>query len=230
MLRTVRYILTAAIGLIFTISYQVSAQATVKVEPDTILAGDHEAKIIVSSAKTDANLNCVSRKGGGNFSDFKVVQTAGGNVNQASFTSPFPGEVEIEVLDGKYNKIAQTNVTVVAPVLTVLEESMVNNINWQTKSMPLYVRVTDHRDRLVKTAKLRCKLSEIVNKKVVSTTSKVTEFVLRDDYYEATITGLKDASYKIEVSDLNHMEAFDNLDNPDNPHPSTVIEGLNISF
>jgi hypothetical protein len=230
MVRTARIILIALIGLIFTANHQVSAQAVVKVEPDTILAGDQEAKITVSSSKMETNLNCVSRKGGGNFSDFKIIQTAGGSVNQASFTSPFPGEVEIEVLDGKYNKIGQTSVTVVAPVLTVLEESMVNNINWQDKSMPLYVKVTDHRDRLVKTAKLRCKLSEIVNKKVVATTSKVTEFVLRDEYYEATITGLKDASYKIEVSDLNHMEAFDNLDNPDNPHPSTVIEGLNISF
>ena len=230
MVRTARFIIMAAIGLIFIVNHQVSAQATVKVEPDTILAGDQEAKITVSAAKIDAGLNCVSRKGGGNFSDFKVVQSASGTVNQASFTSPFPGEVEIEVLDSKFNKIGQTSVTVVAPVLTVLEESMVNNIDWQSKSMPLYVKVTDHRDRLVKTAKLRCRLSEIVNKKVVSTTSKVTEFVLREDYYEATITGLKDASYKIEVSDLNHMEAFDNLDNPDNPHPSTVIEWLNISF
>ncbi len=217
----------ALVGLSLTVTQMTNAQATVKIEPDTILAGDQEAKITVTSAKTDVNLNCVSRKGGGNFSDFKTIQGVG---SQATFTSPFPGEVEIEVLDGKFTKIGQTSVTVVAPTLTVLEETMVNNINWQNKSMPLMVRVTDHRDRPVKTAKLKCKLSEIVGKKVVATTSKVSDFVLKDDYYEATITGLKDASYKIEVIDMNHIEAFDNLDNPDNPHPTTVIEGLNISF
>lgn len=216
--------------LLFTINHQAKAQFTVTIDQDTILAGDQEAKIMVSPAKADANLNCVSRKGGGSFSDFKTAQTANGNVNQAGFTSPFPGEVEIEVLDGKFNKIGQTNITVVAPAITVLEEKMVNSIDWQNKTMPVYVRVSDHRDRLVKTAKLRCKLSEIVGKKAVASASKVSEFVLRDEYYEATITGLKDASYRLEVIDDNHLEAFDNLDNPNNVHPSTVIEGLNISF
>jgi hypothetical protein len=206
------------------------AQVTVTVEPDTILAGDQETKIIVSPAKAEMNLNCVSRKGGGNFSDFKVVQSAGGNVSQANFSSPFPGEIEIDVLDGKYTKLGQTSVTVVAPTITVMEETMVNNINWKDKSMPLMVRVTDHRDHPIMTAKLKCKLFEIVNKKAVATTSKVSDFALKGDYYEATITGLKDASYKIEVIDMNHLEAFDNLDNPENPHPSTIIEGLNITF
>ncbi|MBL7958682.1 hypothetical protein JNL27_00445 [bacterium] len=230
MVKRACFVFIAATCLLFISNHQVEAQFTVKVDQDTILAGDQEAKIIVSPSKGEANLNCVSRKGGGNFSDFKTVQSTEGSVSQATFTSPFPGEVEIDVLDGKFNKIGKTNITVVAPTITVMEEKSVNSIDWQNKTMPLYVRVTDHRDNLVKTASLKCRLTEIVGKKVVSTTSKVTEFVLRADYYEATITGLKDASYRLEVIDVNHLEAFDALDNPDNPHPSTVIEGLNISF
>ena len=230
MVRRAYFVFIAATCLLFNNNHRANAQSTVRVDQDTILAGDQEAKIIVSPAKTEAGLNCVSRKGGGNFSDFKTVQSDNGTVSQATFMSPFPGEVEIDVLDAKFNKIGKTSVTVVAPTVTVLEEKSVNSIDWQNKAMPLYVRVTDQHDKLVKTAKLKCKLSEIVGKKVVATTSKVTDFVLRDDYYEATITGLKDASYRVEVIDVNHLEAFDSLDNPDNPHPSTVIEGLNISF
>lgn len=234
MVKNAGFVVILAASLLFIINHQANAQVKVIMEPDTILAGDQEAKIIVSPAKAELNLNCVSRKGGGNFSDFKTVQSANGSVSQATFTSPFPGEVEIDVLDGKFNKIGQTSVTVVAPNVTVLEEQSVNNIDWKNKTMPLYVRVTDHRDQTVKNAKLKCKLSEIVgsgkDKKIVASTSKVSEFVLKGDRYEATVSGLKDASYRIEVTDLNHLEAFDSLENPDNTHPSTVIEGLNISF
>jgi hypothetical protein len=205
------------------------AQYTVKCEQDTILAGEGEAKIDVSPAKANAGFSCVARKGGGTFSEFKQVESAGGSVSQATFTSPFPGEVEVEVMDSKYNKIGKTTLVVVAPTVEILEQESLDKFNGGLKTMPLYVRVKDNRGRLIKTAKLVCKLSEIVNKKSVATTSKVTEFVLRENYYEAELSGLKDAAYKVEVMDVNHLEAFDKAENADLAHPSSVIEGLNIS-
>ena len=206
------------------------AQLQVKAEPDTILAGDQEAKIIVSTNKSTADFSCAARKGGGTFSEFKTVQTSAGAAGQVIFKSPFPGEVEIDILDNKYNKVGGVTVVVVAPEVTILEEKSLDKFDAGAKTMPLLVKVTDQHGRFVKTAKLVCKLSELVNKKSVATTSKVSEFVMRDDFYEAAITGLKDASYKLEVIDEGHLEAFDRADNRDNANPAAVIEGLNISI
>ncbi|NUM79841.1 hypothetical protein HUU42_03465 [bacterium] len=227
-MRNLHFLIVPALLLVMVSSAR--AQYSVKVEPDTILAGEEQAKITVSTDKTNLNLNCVARKGGGNFSDFKLVATGSGQVNQATFETPFPGEVQIEVLDGKFNKIGVGDVTVVAPIVEIMEQESLDRFDGRSKSMPLMVRVVDHRGQFVKTAKLTCKISEIVNKKTVASSAKVTDFVLRDTYYEAAITGLKDASYKVEVTDVNHVEAFDKADNPDNAHPSAVIEGLNITI
>lgn len=205
-------------------------QNRVTIEPDTIVAGDGEAKVRVFMTRPTLDLNCAARKGGGTFSEFKTVQTSNGSASEVTFSSPFPGEVDIDVLDNKFNKVGFANVTVVAPEVTILEEKSLDQFNAAAKSMPLFVSVTDHRGRFLKTAKLVCKIHEIVNKKAVATTTKVSEFVLRDGYYEAYISGLKDASYKIEVIDEGHLEAFDRSDNRDFAHPSSVIEGLNISL
>ncbi len=206
----------------------------VTVDRDTILAADEEVKITVFTGKSDVNFSCAARKGGGTFSEFKVVQTPSGQGIQTVFKSPYPGETEIEILDVKYNKVGFTDVTVVAPKVEILEEQSLDKYNEQggvalnARIFPVLVRVTDHRGQSIKTAKLSCKLQEIVNKKFVSTQSKVTEFVWREDHYEGNITNLKAASYRIEIFDDAHLDAYDKADNPDYPHPSTLIEGLNI--
>jgi hypothetical protein len=211
------------------LSNGVRAQFTIRCEQDTILAGEGEAKIDFAPAKANSGFSCVARKGGGSFTEFKQVETPKGTVSQSIFSSPFPGEVEIEVIDAKFVKIGKAILVVVSPTVQILEQESLDKFNGGAKTMPLYVKVLDQRGQLVKTAKLICRLSEIVGKKNVATASKVSEFVLREDYYEAEISALRDASYKVEVIDLNHLEAFDKSENPDEAHPSAVIEGLNIS-
>lgn len=206
------------------------AQYTVQVDKDTILAGEETVTISVSPAEANLGLFCVSRKGGGNFSDFKLVQTADGAVLQATLSTPFPGEVSIDVLDVKFNKIGSANVYGASPTLEILEQECYDRIDFASKSMPMIVRVTDHRGQPVRNATLVCKLSEIVNKKSVPTDAKVSAFVWRDGRYEATISNLKDASYKVEVFDTSHLEIFDKAENPDNPYPAAIIEGMNVSF
>lgn len=217
-----------AVQLLITVP--ASAQYSVTIEPDTILAGEAEARIIVQTSRTDLGLNAVARKGGGNFTDFKIHQSESGTVQQASFTSPYAGEVLIEVLDGKFNKLGSGIVYVMAPIVEIMEEESLNQFNGRAKSMPLMVRVVDHRDELVKNAKLICRLSEKQGNKFGPTTTKVSAFEFKGTHYEAQITGLRDASYKVEVVDLAHWEAHDKADNPDDPHPIAVIEGLNITI
>ncbi len=206
-----------------------SAQYTVTCEQDTILAGEGEAKINVSPGKANSGFSCIARKGGGNFSEFKQVETANGTVSQTTFSSPFPGEIDVEIVDNKYNKIGKTTLVVVAPTVLILEQQSLDLFNGPSKTMPLFVKVLDNRGVLIKTAKLVCRLSEIVNKKAVPTSSKASGFVLRDNYYEAELSGLKDAAYRVEVMDLSHLESFDKAENGDDAHPSSVIDGLNIS-
>ncbi len=210
------------------------ANYKVTVQPDTILAVDGEALINIFSGKTDLNYSCLAHKGGGTFSEFKLVQTASGQAAQVVFRSPFPGEVEFDIVDAKFNKIGSGNVTVAAPKVEILEEKSLDryseqgNVALGSRIFPLLVKVTDHNGHPIKTAKLFCKLQEIVNKKFVSTTTKASEFKWVDDHYEATMTGLKAASYRIEVIDEAHLESYDRADNRDYPHPSALIEGLNI--
>lgn len=205
------------------------AQLSVKISVDTVLAKDQEAKIIVTPGKQNVDYTCVARKGGGDFSDFKYYEGPDGPYNEATFTSPFPGDTEIDVLDGKFNRVGRVTINVAAPSLTILEEEMINNIKWQDKTMPVIVQVFDQREQPIKTAKLQARLSEIVGRKTKATTSKVTDFRLEGDRYVATITGLVDASYKLEVFDEAHLQQFDLVES-DHPYPSAVIEGLNISF
>lgn len=208
----------------------VSAQYAVSIEPDTILAGEAEARILVQTNRTDLGLNAVARKGGGHFTDFKIHQLESGTVQQATFTSPYAGEALIEVLDGKFNKLGSGIVYVTAPIVEIMEEESLNQFNGRSKSMPLMVRVIDHRDEIVKNAKLICRLSEKQGNKFGPTTTKVSAFEFKGTHYEAQITGLRDASYKVEVVDLAHWEAHDKAENPDDPHPMAIIEGLNITI
>jgi len=216
--------------ILVLISGKSYSQYVVKIEPDSIMAGEGDATISVLTDKKDLNLSCIARRGGGSFTDFKVVQTSAGTVNQAIFRSPFPGETEIEVMDTKFNKVGKCVVTVIAPIIQILEQESLDKINWKDKSMPLMVKVTDPHGNAVRSAKLVCKLTEIINKKFVATATKASEFTFMEDHYEATISGLKDASYRVEVTDMGHLESHDKAEDPDNPHPSVIIEGLNISF
>jgi hypothetical protein len=224
----IKYLTFVMIGLLPVFS--VFGQYQVTVEPDSILCVEGQAKITVNTAQSNLDLNCIAKKGGGEFSDFKVIETADGRVNQAVFSSPFPGEVNIQVLDGKYTKIAEVTVTVIAPIIEILEDKMYDSINAQNKSMPLIVSVKDPKGNPISTAKLTTKISEIVNKKPVATNTKISEFLYQNGLYIARITNLKDASYKVEVYDENHYESFEKATNPDNPHPGTVIEGMNVAF
>lgn len=206
------------------------AQYSVRIEPDTILVGEEEAQIIVQANRSDLGLNAVARKGGGMFTDFKAVESESGTYQQATFTTPFAGEIMIEVLDGKYNKLGSGTIIALAPTLVIMEEESLNRFDGRAKSMPLMVKVTNHRDEVVKNAKLKCRLSEKQGNKFGPTATKISEFEFKGTHYEAMITGLRDASYKVEVVDMAHWEAHDKADNPDDPHPMVVIEGLNISI
>lgn len=208
----------------------VNGQYKVSVSPDSILCVEGQAKITVNTIQTNLDLHCVARKGGGDFSDFKIVESADGRVSQAVFSSPFPGDVLIQVLDGKNTKIGEVTVTVVSPLIEVLEDKMYDSIDARTKSMPLIVSVKDPQNKPISNAKLVTKIFEIVNKKPVASTAKITPLVYSNGLYYARITNLKDASYKLEVYDENHYESFEKALNPDNPHPGTVIEGMNVSF
>jgi hypothetical protein len=203
---------------------------TVKADRDTILAGEEEVRLTVAPGDPNMGLFCIARKGGGNFTDFQNLQKDDGVLNEAIFTTPFPGEVVIDVLDKKFNKLGTVTVYAAAPTVEILENESYDRIDFATKSMPLVVRVLDHHGKPVKNASLVCRLHEIVAKKPTATTSKVSAFVLKGDRYEATISGLKDASYRVEVFDAAHLEIFDRAENPDNPHPAAVIEGMNVSF
>lgn len=222
-----RFVTPLLLILLFRID--ANAQFTVKIDADTVLSTDQEAKIIITPGKQGADYTCVARKGGGDFSDFKYYEGPDGPYNEATFKSPFPGDTEVDVLDGKFNRIGRVTVNVAPPTLVILEEDMINNIDWQKKSMPIIVQVLDHREQPIKTAKVKARLSEIVGRKTQATKSTVTDFKLEGDRYVASILGLVDASYKLEVYDEAHLQSFDQVET-DHPYPSAVIEGLNISF
>ncbi len=211
-------------------SFPVFAQYTVQADKDTILAGEEEVKIVVSPGQTGLGLFCVARKGGGNFSDFKSGLKGDELVLEATVTTPFPGEIVIDVLDAKFNKLGTSVVYAASPTIEILDQECYDRIDFASKSMPMIVRVTDHRGQPIRNVQLECRLSEIVNKKSVPTNAVVTPFVWKDGRYEATISNLKDASYRVEVVDTAHLEIFDKADNPDNPYPAAVIEGMNVSF
>ena len=217
-------------GFILTMTMGIHAQFNVTIDPDTILCGDGEAKITVQTTSTSMDLNCVARKGGGDFSEFKLVDGPNGKVQQAVFNSPFPGEVEIHVLDGKYNKIGAVNLMVIAPIIEILTEDMYDSIDFKSKSMPLVVSVADQKGNLIPNAKLVAKITEIVNKKQVQSNIVISPFVVRNGKYVARLTNLKSASYHVTVYDANHMESFEKAVSPDIPHPGTVLEGMNVEF
>ncbi len=206
------------------------AQYKVTVDPDTILCGDGEAKITVHTTSTMLDLNCVARKGGGDFSEFKMAEGPDGKVLQSTFISPFPGETEIHVLDGRFNKLGVVSVMVIAPNLEILTEDMYDSIDFSTKSMPLVVSVTDQRGKPILNAKLTAKITEVVNKKQVQSNIAISPFVMRSGKYIARLSNLKSASYHVMVYDVNHTESYDKAVSPDIPHPGTILEGMNVEF
>ncbi len=149
---------------------------------------------------------------------------------QATFTSPFPGETEIDVLDGRFNKIGVVNLTIMAPIVEILTEDMYDSIDFRTKSMPLVVMVSDHRGAPLKNVKLVAKITEVVNKKHVASTITVGPFVFRNGKYVARLTNLKQANYHVMVYDMNHTETFDKAVSPDIQHPGAILEGMSVEF
>lgn len=210
--------------------FAIYGQYKITIDPDTILCQDGEAKITVATASTTLDLHCVARKGGGDFSEFKLVDGLSGKVQQATFTSPFPGEVEIHVLDGRNNRLGIVNLTVIAPILEIHTDDMYDSIDFRTKSMPLVVSVTDNRGNPVKNVKLVTKVTELVNKKHVPADVKVSPFIFRDGKFFARLSNLKETTYNITVYDMAHTESYDKAISPDILHPGTTLENMKIEF
>ncbi|HMV27714.1 MAG TPA: hypothetical protein PLG25_09745 [bacterium] len=209
-------------------------QYQVRISPDTILCSDQEAIIRVSPGRSGVELTAVARKGGGSIGDFRYANSDQGYVNQAIFSSPFSGEIEIEVMDNKNNKVGMVTVTVVPPTMEFMEDESIAESNAAEKRIPLKIKVLDQNGSFIKTAKVTCKVSEVEgtgkNKKIKPSDAKVGAFVLLDGYYEGQLTNLKNATYRLEFFDEAHLLPFDSEENPDAQHPSLLIDSWPISF
>lgn len=205
----------------------------VTVEPDSIMAGEEPTTVTVHANQKDLKLTLMARRGGGEYGDFKYVQTSGGGVYQTTFKTRFPGEIDLfvmEVKDTGYDPVGQTILTVFGPSL-LLDYDF--NINTVEKSMGITVDLTDFRERPIEGAEFDYKIYSVKGKrKSTKSGAKLDPFVFKDGKYHSKFRFTEYGDYEIHVWDKVHFGSYFDAGEEvrDNPHPFDKILGLTIEL